>query len=115
VVSDKAERVAQYHRKTIHATAEIIASAGLHHTSELNRTHIFRRISEESIARYDQIFPLPEQGSLLGDNPPPSFRLSLDEADPSSFAPQYCLVRNKDGNRIVRESDSAGARQAEMP
>lgn len=52
VVTDKRQRVLQYHHKTVHITAELIASAGLHHTSELTRTHIYRRVSQESVRRY---------------------------------------------------------------
>ncbi|MDT8429889.1 MAG: FMN-binding glutamate synthase family protein [Pseudomonadales bacterium] len=93
VVTDKAKRVEQFQRKTVHATAEVISSAGLRHTSELNRTHIYRRTSEERIRRYDQIFPLVRKGSLLEDDPPEAFRLGLEESDPSSFAPKQCLTR----------------------
>ncbi len=94
VVSDKAQRVAQYHRKTVQATAEIIASAGLCHTSELNRSHIYRRVSQLEIKRYDQIFPYMLEGALLGDVIPERFRLNMDEACASSFMPNVCLTRS---------------------
>ncbi len=93
VVSDKAQRVTQYHRKTVHATAEIIASAGLCHTSELNRSHIYRRISQLEIKRYDQIFPYMLEKGLLGDEIPSGFRLNMQEACSSSFMPGVCLTR----------------------
>ena len=51
VVNDKAERIARYHQETVKAVAEIVASAGLEHPSELNRSHIFRRISQTQILR----------------------------------------------------------------
>jgi hypothetical protein len=54
VVADKAQRVAQFHAKTVHATAELIASAGLFHISELNRTHIIparRSIPDPALRR----------------------------------------------------------------
>ena len=35
IVPDKAERVHNYHRNTVHALAEMIAAMGLDHTSEL--------------------------------------------------------------------------------
>lgn len=93
VVPDKATRVQQFQRKTVHATAEIIASAGLRHTSGLNRTHIYRRVSQQEIQRYDQFFPYMAPGSLLGDKPPQSYRLYLDEASPESFEPQSCFTQ----------------------
>ena len=92
VVTDKAQRVAQFHAKTVHATAEIIASAGLHHTSELNRTHIYRRISQNSIQSYDQIFPYLKTGTLLSDSPPEHFEICVKEASSSSFMPDHCLI-----------------------
>jgi glutamate synthase domain-containing protein 2 len=92
VISDKRLRVAQYHRKTVQATAEIISSAGLRHTSELNRTHIYRRVSQEAVRRYDQIFPYLKTGSLLTESPPHDWRLYLDEAVPGDFLPKRCLT-----------------------
>ena len=92
VVTDKQQRVAQFHRKTVHATAEIIASAGLRHTSDLTRTHIYRRVSQEAVRRYDQIFPYLKAGCLLTGEPLAAWRLYLDEATPDSFMPKHCLT-----------------------
>lgn len=92
VVSDKTLRVYQFQRKTVHATAELLASAGLRHTSELTRTHIYRRVSQEAVARYDQIFPYLRQGCLASDQVPEAWRLYLDEASPESFMPRRCLT-----------------------
>jgi len=97
VVADKAERVAQFHAKTVHATAELIASAGLFHTSELNRTHIYRRVDQFQIRRYDEIFPYVAAG-ILSDpaTAPGAFAVHLEEADPERFMPRYCLTRTDD-------------------
>jgi glutamate synthase domain-containing protein 2 len=38
VVPDKAERVASFHRNTLHALAELVAAAGLSHPSSCART-----------------------------------------------------------------------------
>lgn len=92
VIPDKAARVANYHEKTVHAVAEIIASAGLRHTRELDRTHIFRRVSPEQVRRYDQLFPPVPRGSLLGDEPPEAYALDLQEACASRFLPRRHLA-----------------------
>lgn len=92
VVTDKAQRVKQFHAKTVHATAEIIASTGLHHTSQLNRTHIYRRISQNAIQRYDQIPPVLKTGCLLSEDVPESFKLYVEEARSDSFMPDHCLT-----------------------
>jgi glutamate synthase domain-containing protein 2 len=97
VVADKAERVAQFHAKTVHATAELIASAGLFHTSELNRTHIYRRVDQSEIRRYDRIYPYAAAGVLSDPaTTPEAFAVHLEEADPERFMPRYCLTRTVD-------------------
>ena len=94
VVPDKAGRVAQYHAKTVHATADLIASAGLLHTSELNRTHINRRIDQHDIRRYDEIFPYVTAGALRqGEAIPEPLKVPFTEADSERFMPHYCLTQ----------------------
>ncbi|AHK80103.1 glutamate synthase [Ectothiorhodospira haloalkaliphila] len=97
VVSDKGDRVASYHARTLRATAELIASAGLCHTLELNRTHIHRRIDQHAIRRYDEIFPYMPYGALLQQPLPPEFALYMEEADVDHFLPRQCLTRTRTG------------------
>ncbi len=92
VVDEKARRVARYHAGTVRATAEIIASAGLRHPRQLNRSHIHRRVSQREVRRYDEIYPYIPEGALLGDEIPESLRLAMAEADAGSFAPRACLT-----------------------
>ncbi len=105
-VTDKAQRVAQFHAKTVSATAEIIASAGLHHTSELNRTHIYRRISQNEKLRYDQLFPYVESCSFLADAIPESFALYMQEASSKQFMPLRCLIHINDECREILQPGS---------
>lgn len=46
VVSEKSQRVFQFHNKTVHAAVDILSSAGLSSPEKLNKTHIFRRVSQ---------------------------------------------------------------------
>ena len=55
--------------------------------NNLNRTHIFRRINQCSIARYDEIFPLVKTGSFMTDDIPDRFKLHIQEANATSFMP----------------------------
>lgn len=96
VVEDKAERVALFHKKTLEATADLISSAGLRHTHELTRTHIFRRVNQETIKRYDHIFPYIDERSMLSDNPPECYRVHLEEASIESFVPEECITEVDD-------------------
>ena len=67
VVPDKAERVANFHRNTLHALAELVAAAGLAHPSGLRPHHFQRRASSDRVIsladQYEQIAP----GQLLTD------------------------------------------------
>ena len=64
-VDDKAIRVANYHQETIKSFIELIAAAGLTNAKELNRSYINRRISLNSVLRYDEIYPNVKTGSLI--------------------------------------------------
>lgn len=97
VVENKAERVARYHRQTVLAAMEIIASAGLNEPAELNRTYIHRRTSETSIKRYDEIYPYPLTGCLLGTDIPDSFAAEMSEACAHSFKPNICMAESHAG------------------
>jgi glutamate synthase domain-containing protein 2 len=103
-VMDKAQRVYRYHANTVHATAEIIASAGLHHTRELNRSHIYRRVSQQQISRYDQIFSYIERGALLNSETIPDyFKLMMEESSAKSFAPIAVMTRMDNECREIDE------------
>lgn len=97
VVTDKAERVYRYHQETVDRLAEIIAAAGLMSVSELNRTHIYRRTSQASIQRYDEIYPYVPVGCLLTDSYPPRFEQPLVESRADSFMPQTTIANSDQG------------------
>lgn len=108
VVSDKAERVARYHDETVRATMEIVASAGLRHPHQLNRTHIFRRTSQTEIHRYDEIYPSIKPGSFLTGDIPARYRQEMQEASPNTFMPQYYVIESEDGLEEIDETAKVG-------
>ncbi len=63
-VEDKSRRVANFHHETLHSFAELIAAAGVQKPTDLERKHINRRVSMNSVLRYDEIFPDVKQGLL---------------------------------------------------
>ena len=65
IVPDKAERVHNYHRNTVHALAELIAAMGLDHTSELSPHHAVRRVSQFQALALDEIYDFVQPGELL--------------------------------------------------
>ncbi|MGI9607734.1 MAG: FMN-binding glutamate synthase family protein [Acidimicrobiales bacterium] len=56
VVGDKATRVHQFHRETIANFIELLGAAGCSHPSELELAHISRRIDQQTIVSYEEIF-----------------------------------------------------------
>jgi len=65
VVSNKKERVANYHRESIESFVELMAAAGIKHIDSIDRTMINRRIVMDRHQRYDQIYPPMAEGALL--------------------------------------------------
>lgn len=96
VVEDKATRVAQFHAKTLEATADLLGSTGMTHSRLLNRTHVHRRVSQAEVKRYDQILPYIPQGSLRADDLPEAFKVYMKEAVATSFEP-CCQVTEMPG------------------
>jgi glutamate synthase domain-containing protein 2 len=77
-VPDKSERVYNFHHKTVHALVELMAASGLKSTAEIKRKHIFRRISQSVVKRYDQLYPEMPEGCLLNsDTIPEIYRQEL--------------------------------------
>jgi len=90
VVKDKKERVAEYHKETIHSFMELLGAAGLEQIALINRSHVYRRVEMNTSQRYDQIYPYIPQGSLLSiDDCPDDWKADLVCADPTSFKPKY--------------------------
>jgi len=105
--TDKSERVARFHAETMERLIEILAASGLASVSELNRSHIYRRISQAEIRRYDELFPYVEPGSLLTSDYPARFAHSMQEADVNSFAPKQSVALHDGGLRTVNVISSA--------
>ncbi|WOJ93964.1 FMN-binding glutamate synthase family protein [Congregibacter variabilis] len=85
-VSDKGTRVARFHSETMHALLDLASSAGLDSPKQLDRTHIYRRVDQMTIRRYDQLFPLPQNGAYLTATAADAVFVHLNEADSDSFS-----------------------------
>ncbi|MBK6386823.1 MAG: FMN-binding glutamate synthase family protein [Rhodoferax sp.] len=69
VVPDKAERVYNFHRMTLHALQEIVQAAGLHHPRDITPHHIVRRSANRRVRSLAQlILTQLEDGVLLKDD-----------------------------------------------
>lgn len=65
VVPDKAERVANFHRNTLQALAQMLAAAGLTHPQDIGPHHLVRRISSTEIKLFSQVYYFVAPGALL--------------------------------------------------
>lgn len=93
VVQDKAPRVANFHRNTLHALAELIGAAGLHHPDDLKAHHIACRISANHVTLLSTVFPEAQRGEILrGDLRTRVLKLGWPMADPHSFQPAGDLL-----------------------
>lgn len=87
-VTDKGNRVARYQSETIHALVDIVSSAGLRSPCEITRSHLYRRVDQQRVARYDQIYPYPATGSFRASPPQGRYANDIREASSDSFLPQ---------------------------
>jgi len=85
VVSDKENRVAQYHKETVEAAREIIASMGFTSVSQLNREHIFRRIDYTRVNTYEDIYPSMREGDIVDGTVPERLAKYFNKASSDSF------------------------------
>lgn len=67
-VEDKSQRVANFHRNTMHALRELVQATGLLHPSEFRPDHILRRLSRDEAKPISQILTYLEPGDLLAGN-----------------------------------------------
>jgi len=64
-VEDKAVRVANFHYSTLKSFNELLAASGMTSPGEIRRERICRRINEERVLKYSELYPEIEAGSLL--------------------------------------------------
>lgn len=65
VVPDKAQRVCNYHRNTLHAFSEMLSAAGLSDPSQLEPRFLVHRLSANEIKLYSQMHVYLEPKALL--------------------------------------------------
>jgi len=62
VVSDKKQRVANFHANTVRAFAELMGACGVTSTSELRRSHIYKRMESGTVLSYEDLYPSVSPG-----------------------------------------------------
>ncbi len=81
VVSDKAERVREFHKETVLALADVVAASGLDHPSKLTRAHLYHRTSPYEFATAETLYPVIEPDALI------------DEPEATAYGREWRLAR----------------------
>jgi glutamate synthase domain-containing protein 2 len=88
VVPDKATRVHQFHRSTVHALAEMVAAMGLDHPSQLSPDQVFKRIDQTHVQSFTEIYQAAGvPNALVEGTAPERFQALWDRATPEAFHP----------------------------
>ncbi len=87
VVKDKSVRVANYHRETIHSVIDLLSATGHNTMEELNRYDMNRRISQMSVKRFDEIYPIVNVGDFNNDKIPSDLKNDFNLSSADSFIP----------------------------
>ncbi len=89
IVSDKVDRVCNYQSETVRALADLLTASGHTHPEEIERDHIYQRVSTNQIMRYDEIYPEVKPGCMISGDIPAYYRRYHAEAQTASFEPVH--------------------------
>jgi hypothetical protein len=88
VVSDKSQRVKNFHDETVKALAELIAAAGLEHPNELRPFHFMHRAAPDRVVTFAELYHFLNPGELLAGTDLPQYRDPWEIARAESFVPR---------------------------
>ncbi len=86
VPEKKCVRVANFHQQTIASLCEMLGAVGVAKAEDLRPWHIMHRISATETKHYGELYEYLNNGALLHDPLPESFRRACNAATPESFA-----------------------------
>ena len=86
VPADKRVRVANFHGATITSLCEMLGAIGLERPEDLRPWHIMHRTSETETKHYGELYEFLEEGELLSEPLPASYRRACNAASADSFA-----------------------------
>ena len=87
VVPDKAQRVANFHRETVKALAELVGAAGLAHPRDLRPHHFMHRAAPDRVVSFAELYRSLGPGELINGTDHPGFRQAWAMARADSFQP----------------------------
>lgn len=92
----KGDRVKNYHRSMIHHLVDLLAVSGLTHTEQVLPRHINRRVSENHVATYAEIYPTLDDDCLLNKKTVPAeWIMDWNMADADNWDPILPVKKKK--------------------
>ncbi|GGI81852.1 FMN-binding glutamate synthase family protein [Legionella impletisoli] len=85
VVDEKKHRAVNFHNNTVKSFLEMIGAMGFSNPSELTPDCVMRRISDEVVKPFSEIYEYLKPGQLLGKEIPISFKSHWEKAHPDRF------------------------------
>ena len=85
IVPDKAERVRNFHDRTLMVLGELTAAAGLKHPGDIHPAHLMKRVSQLDVKSFAQVYPFIPAGSLLDGTAPDDFLWKWNMSSATSF------------------------------
>ena len=79
-VKDKKYRVANYHRSMLKTFAELMGACGIDHYKKLTRSHIYRRVFQNEMRSFEEIYPSLSKGCLLRGEIPEKYISDFEQA-----------------------------------
>lgn len=84
-VEDKAERVANFHARSMQNFIELMAAAGKQHLTEIDRRDVFRRVSPYEVKTFEEIYPSIAHGAFAQGDIPAQWQGFYNEASAFRF------------------------------
>lgn len=88
VVPEKAERVRQFHDRTVSALADMLAAAGISHPDDLKPHHLAHRTDAGELRQFDELHDYLQPGEFLTERcEQPFYAINWRRAQAASFEP----------------------------
>ncbi len=90
-VVEKSQAIANFHKHTRQALAELIGAAGISHPAKLNRRHLVQRVNQADIKLAEQIYPQVDAGAVLAgqETGDPRIDSYWHRVSKNSFQPRF--------------------------
>lgn len=85
-IDDKAPKVANFHKETMHSFLEVLGAAGLEYAEYLTPGHIHRRVAGTEECTYDELYPYLAENAILLEAAPKEYQMAWSSATSEKFA-----------------------------